>query len=415
MNSTARAAAVATSSARGSALPDVLRRGHDDPPRDELRVLAALQHHREVVHRRVRVAAAHRLDERGDGVVVGVAVPVVDDRAAAGRLLDILERDGAAIRDAGGRGLQQVEGVAGVAPGTEKERVARVGRDRDAARQPGRVGERPVDERAEVLRREGLERQHPHARHERRVDLVVGVLGGGADERHQAVLDRGQQRVLLGLVEAVDLVEEEHRPPARCEPVPCPRHHRPHVGQAGRHRRELLERRLGRAGHDAGERRLAGSRGAVEDHRRHAVALDGLAEERVGSEQGRLSDHLVQGRRAHAGGKGARRAEPVLHEAREQIVVLRWVAPGHQPPRPSGGEECGDGAGRERERGEHPERGLGAGAVRDRVDRRQPRGRRADGAESQHPCGSEGEPVRHVLLSHRHGRRERCHEDEPRR
>ena len=51
----------------------------------------------------------------------------------------------------------------------------------------------------------------PAAREQRRVDLEVGVLGGGADEDDRAILDGRQQRVLLRLVEAVDLVQEEDR------------------------------------------------------------------------------------------------------------------------------------------------------------------------------------------------------------
>ena len=51
-------------------------------------------------------------------------------------------------------------------------------------------------------------------------DLEVGVLGRRADERDRAVLDVRQQRVLLGLVEAMDLVEEEDRARAvQGEPV----------------------------------------------------------------------------------------------------------------------------------------------------------------------------------------------------
>ena len=37
----------------------------------------------------------------------------------------------------------------------------------------------------------------------------VGILRRGADEDDRAVLDPGQQRILLGLVEAVHLVDEE--------------------------------------------------------------------------------------------------------------------------------------------------------------------------------------------------------------
>ncbi len=54
---------------------DVLGGEHDHPPGDEARVLAALQHRREVVDRRLHVARARRLDPGRDEVVVRVAGP----------------------------------------------------------------------------------------------------------------------------------------------------------------------------------------------------------------------------------------------------------------------------------------------------------------------------------------------------
>ena len=72
-------------------------------------------------------------------------------------------------------------------------------------------------------RRVRLELVDLRAREQRRVDLEVRVLGRRADQRHEPLLDPGQQRVLLRLVEAVDLVEEEDRPPAaRAEPLARP-------------------------------------------------------------------------------------------------------------------------------------------------------------------------------------------------
>ena len=64
--------------------PDVLGGVHDQPPRDVAGVLAALEHRREVVERRVGIGAADRLDERRDEVVVRVAGLVVDDGPACG-------------------------------------------------------------------------------------------------------------------------------------------------------------------------------------------------------------------------------------------------------------------------------------------------------------------------------------------
>ena len=74
-------------------VPDVLGREHDHSSRDEARVLASLEHRREVVHGGVRVAAAHRLDERGREVVVRVGALVVDDRTLARCIFDVGLRD----------------------------------------------------------------------------------------------------------------------------------------------------------------------------------------------------------------------------------------------------------------------------------------------------------------------------------
>ena len=68
--------------------------------------------------------------------------------------------------------------------------------------------------RRDVRLGEGLERQDPGPRQQGGVDLERGVLGRGPDEGDGPVLDGRQQGVLLGLVEAVDLVDEQDRPPA---------------------------------------------------------------------------------------------------------------------------------------------------------------------------------------------------------
>ena len=72
---------------------DVLGGEHDHPPGDEARVLAALEHHREVVDRGLDVARARRLDPGRDRVVVRVAVPVVEERPLPRGVLDELDRD----------------------------------------------------------------------------------------------------------------------------------------------------------------------------------------------------------------------------------------------------------------------------------------------------------------------------------
>ena len=113
----------------------------------------------------------------------------------------------------------------------------------DAARRPRRPARapsapaprRPRARAAPPPERLRARRAAP-AREQRRVDLEVRVLGGRADQRDGPLLDRGQERVLLGLVEAVDLVEEEDRAPAACaEPLAgagrAPRGRRPTVAE----------------------------------------------------------------------------------------------------------------------------------------------------------------------------------------
>ena len=81
------------------------------------------------------------------------------------------------------------------------------------------------------------------------------------DERHEPGLDDGQERVLLRLVEAVDLVEEEDRALAvRAEPVARPRDDRLDVRLAGVDGGELLERGARDRGDQARDRRLARAR-----------------------------------------------------------------------------------------------------------------------------------------------------------
>ena len=102
---------------------DVLGGEDHHPPREEPRVLAALEHDREVVERRVGVGRARRLDPRGDVVVVLVAALVVAQRAALQRLLGDLHRHvvGGVQRDL--QRAQRGARVAAGAVGEERDRL----------------------------------------------------------------------------------------------------------------------------------------------------------------------------------------------------------------------------------------------------------------------------------------------------
>ena len=69
---------------------DVFAGEDDDAARDETEVFAGVEHFREPVDGAVLVGRAHAFDEGADGVVVGVALFVVDD----GFLLNAVFGDG---------------------------------------------------------------------------------------------------------------------------------------------------------------------------------------------------------------------------------------------------------------------------------------------------------------------------------
>ena len=138
------------------------------------------------------------------------AVEQVAELGRAERLVD-LDRE---------QGLDLVEQEAAVAVGAGDQRLARFGGD----------GQRPLldrfgaaDQLLERVMVEPAQDQHLAARQQRGVDLEARVLGRRADQGDGAVLDIGQEAVLLRAVEAVDLVHEQQGLLAGLAPRSAPR------------------------------------------------------------------------------------------------------------------------------------------------------------------------------------------------
>src|SRR5215213_2386697 len=332
--------------------PDVLRRGDDDPSSHEPGVLPRLQHPGQIVQRGIDVGPAHRLDEGAGHVVVLVTVLVVpDDRDVEGalRFLHRHRRDVALLarplrgQCRAGRSLQRGQGPPGVPGGDPHEVLQRVVGQPDRSVQPARVGHGPLDQPADVGVIERAQRQHQGPRQQRRHDGEGRVLGRGRHQHDPAVLDAGQQGVLLGLGEAVDLVQEQHGgAPVQRRLVAGLVHDRADVPHAGRDRGQLDEPAAGAAGHHVRQRRLAGAGRAPEhDGRRPGAAVSALHQPpqgRPGTQQMGLSDHLVQGPRTHpdrerGGGAPTAAAAVVVHG--EQVGhELGLIPPAGTPHRP---------------------------------------------------------------------------------
>ncbi len=213
----------------------------------------------------------------------------------ASRTCSSVERDalGGGGRDGELEDLERRTRIAACARGEERE---------DLGRRLGVERCRPASEdHDQLLLRQRGQLDHRAAREQRRVHLEVRVLGGRPDERDEPVLDGVEDGVLLCLVEAVDLVDEEDRPElVAAQSVARSRDHGPDVVDARRHGGDLLEGGTGPLGDDAGDRRLSGARRPEEDHRRRAVVLDGASQRRAGPEHMLLTHEVVERRRPQA-------------------------------------------------------------------------------------------------------------------
>ena len=138
----------------------------------------------------------------------------------------------------------------------------------------------------------------------------------------------GQQRVLLGLVEPVHLVEEQDRALAPlAEAVLGPGRGLAHVLHRGGHRGELLEGLRRGAGDELGDRGLAGARRPPEDHRRQPVGLDQRPQRAAGAEQVLLADDVVERGRAQARRQRGLADQAVLGGGGEEVLGHRVRLP----------------------------------------------------------------------------------------
>ena len=189
-----------------------------------------------------------------------------------------------------------------------------------------RVVERAPQDRHDRLDRQRLQDVDLRARQQRRVDLERRVLGRRADQDDVAGLDAGQEGVLLRLVEAVDLVDEQDRAAARAAARLFRfRHDLADLLDARQHGAERDEVRARRAGDHPRQRRLAGARRAPQDDRSQPVVLDRLAQRPSRPEQRLLADDLVEGARTHPLGERRGRIDGV-----GLGLADRWLVVGEQ-------------------------------------------------------------------------------------
>src|ERR1017187_8399659 len=328
---------------RGQA--DVFDRHAHDAAGDVHGIFAGLEHAAEPVERGVGVGVADGFVQGGDDVVVLLALLVVEQDAALEGFGGDLPGD--AMTGLGGEAGGDVEGVEGIARvaagvgGDGGERVF-VGGDAGCAEATGRIckaasaiGEGTLEEGDDLRFGERLQNVDAAAGEQRGDQLEGGVLGGGADQTDGAALDVRQEGVLLGLVEAVGLVDEEDGAGAQAGGLFGGNHHLLDLLDAGHDRGELDEGRVGERGDDLGERGFAGTGRAPEDHGGGIVVGYCKAQGLARTEQMLLADELLERVRTHAlgqwgvaeagcGGGGDRRGVEEAHACRFEVRGSRF-------------------------------------------------------------------------------------------
>ena len=153
---------------------------------------------------------------------------------------------------------------------------------------------------------EPAQHEHLRARQQRAIELEGRVLRGGTDQRDGAVLDIGEESILLCAIEAVDLVDEEERALSAGAPLLGRVEHFAEIGDAREHCRERLEVHGCRIREEPRDGSLAAAGRAPEHHRGEAMLRHHAADWRVRAEQMVLPHHLRQALRAQPIGERAR-------------------------------------------------------------------------------------------------------------
>ena len=292
---------------------------------------------------RVDIGAANGFDERGDHVVVLVAVAVIAQNGLAARFraCGFGDRDRFVARllrlggrDSGG-GFEDGQRPAGVGTGDADDEVPGILGEGELPGQPAIGFDGTVEQIADRLVVERTQGEHERPRQQGRDDGERRVLRGRGHEHDEPVLHCGQQGVLLGLGEAVDLVEEQHRRAAVHLPFAAGvLDDLPYVLDAGGDGGEFDEGAARGVGDDMGQRGLSDSGRAPQDHRGGScpvspAGFDELVERGSGEGQVFLTDDLVEGPRTHPHServKGAARGGPGgTGEARTRCFLVRAV------------------------------------------------------------------------------------------
>ena len=162
------------------------------------------------------------------------------------------------------------------------------------------VDKRTVHELVDRAIRERLQAHHARPGQQCRIDLERRVLRGGAEQCDQPAFDMRKHRILLRLVEAMDLIDEEDGALSNTCALARALDDRAQVGHAGCCCTHRLERGCSQRRDKHRHRRLAGTRWSPQDHRRNLTGIECAAQHTPLPQHVFLAHELVERPRPHA-------------------------------------------------------------------------------------------------------------------
>jgi hypothetical protein len=309
-------------------IADVFRGHACDTARQVERVTATVQHAHQPVQRGVRIRAAYRLVQCGNLVIKIIAALVKAPVSATEDFREVCFRntgDTILLRGKVGGNLQQVECTPCITVGGNRQTVEpRVIDHQPAIAQSVRcVLQGVVDDPAQGIRFQPLQYIGACAGQQCTVQFKRGILGSGANENDRAIFHIGQKGILLGLVEAVCLVDEQDGlAPFQFAYLLRHGNGRTNILDARQHRRQRNKFRMGVISQQSCKRGLAGARRSPQHHGMQVAFLDGAAQWLAGSQDVRLPGEGRERARSHAIGQW-----PIGFSDRRHDLLIYCTAP----------------------------------------------------------------------------------------
>ena len=205
-------------------------------------------------------------------------------------------------RSCEGGDLQSVQALSGISITQlrKKHSGIRVNAHAHPTQAAPSIAKRTLNQNQQIALSQRAKFKNLRAGNQGAVDAEKWVLRRRTDEAHNAILDFGQQHILLRFVETMNFVHKENRPPAIPSPRSCSSNNTADIRNIALHSTQALEARCRCACDDLRQCCFTCSRWAKKDQRGNAVRLDRTPQKLPRREKMLLTAILIERARAHS-------------------------------------------------------------------------------------------------------------------